>query len=185
LRLLNPLKIFNASADIRFLAHLSLSRRKSKDLAAEFICVRSGTKPALALDQTRLVADHEPVVLSRVADESPWLKQTSVARGFREKSEVTEVLIRAELEADQRHELMQMCRSWMACHPLPPACLERRVYEDALSPTHLLMVEDWSNDEAMNSYLSSGPFRALIGAIKVLGTLVDVRIAKAKVVEAG
>jgi hypothetical protein len=38
---------------------------------------------------------------------------------------------------------------------------------------------------AMNSYLTAERFRALIGAIKVLGELVDGRISETKVIEAG
>ena len=62
---------------------------------------------------------------------------------------------------------------------LPAACLERRVYEEAHLPSNLLLVEQWSDKAAMNSYLSSDQFRALIGAVKVLGKLVDVRIFEA------
>ena len=62
---------------------------------------------------------------------------------------------------------------------LPTACLERRVYEEAYLPMNLLLVEQWSDKAAMNSYLSSDQFRALIGAVKVLGKLVDVRIFEA------
>jgi quinol monooxygenase YgiN len=98
---------------------------------------------------------------------------------------VTAVLIRAEVESEQRRELMQMCKSWVASSQLPAACLERRVYEDAVSPTYLLLVEEWSNEDEMKSYLSSERFRAVIGAVKVLGTLVDLRISTAKVIEAG
>ena len=98
---------------------------------------------------------------------------------------MAEVLIRAEVDSDQRHELMQMCKTWIAFRPLPTASLNRRVYEDACSPTCILLVEEWSNDEAMKSYLTSGPFRALIGAVKVLGMLVDLRISTAEVIEAG
>ncbi len=94
------------------------------------------------------------------------------------------ILIRAQVEPDQRRELMQMCKSWLS-NQLPAACLERRVYEDVVSPTHLLLVEQWLDKEAMNSYLSSERFRALVGAVKVLGELVDVRISEAKVIEAG
>ena len=36
---------------------------------------------------------------------------------------------------------------------LPAACLERRVYEEAYLPTNLLLVEQWSDKAAMNSYL--------------------------------
>jgi len=80
---------------------------------------------------------------------------------------------------------MQMCKSWIASNQLPAACLERRVYEDAIVPTDLLLVEHWLDAAAMNSYLSSERFRALIGAIKVLGELVDVRISESKVIESG
>ena len=34
-----------------------------------------------------------------------------------------------------------MCRTWLS-DPLPTACLERRIYEDAISQTNLLLVED-------------------------------------------
>ena len=94
------------------------------------------------------------------------------------------ILIRAQVEPDQRRELMQMCKNWLS-NQLPAACLERRVYEDVISPTHLLLVEQWLDKEAMNSYLSSERFRALVGAVKVLGELVDVRLSEAKVIEAG
>jgi quinol monooxygenase YgiN len=81
--------------------------------------------------------------------------------------------------------MMQMCKSWLVSNQLPAACLERRVYEDAISPTHLLLVEQWLDKQAMNSYLSSERFRALIGAVKVLGQLVDVRVSEATLIEAG
>lgn len=89
------------------------------------------------------------------------------------------VVIRAVVEPDQRHELMQMFKETSRTDQLPAACLERRVYEEAHVPTNLLLVEHWSDKEAMNSYLSSDQFRALIGAVKVLGTLVDVRVFEA------
>jgi quinol monooxygenase YgiN len=89
------------------------------------------------------------------------------------------VVIRAEVEPNQRHELMQMFKEASRPDQLPAACLERRVYEEAHLPTNLLLVEHWSDKEAMNSYLSSDQFRALIGAVKVLGKLVDVRIFEA------
>ena len=95
------------------------------------------------------------------------------------------ILIRAQVEPYQQRELMQMCKSWIASNQLPAACLERRVYEDAISPTHLLLAEEWLDTAAMNAYLSSERFRALIGAFKVLGTLVDVRISESKVIETG
>jgi quinol monooxygenase YgiN len=80
---------------------------------------------------------------------------------------------------------MQMCKSWLVASQLPAACLERRVYEDATAPTNLILVEEWLDTAAMNSYLSSERFRALIGAVKVLGELVDIRTSETRLIEAG
>jgi quinol monooxygenase YgiN len=89
------------------------------------------------------------------------------------------VVIRAGVEPGQRYELMQMFKETSRPDQLPVACLERRVYEEAHLPTNLLLVEQWSDKAAMNSYLSSDQFRALIGAVEVLRKLVDVRIFEA------
>ena len=80
---------------------------------------------------------------------------------------------------------MQMCKTWLAPDQWPAACLERRVYEDALSPANLLLIEQWSDETTMNAYLSSVEFRALIGAVKVLGKLVHVCTCEARIVEGG
>jgi quinol monooxygenase YgiN len=89
------------------------------------------------------------------------------------------VVIRARVEPDRRYELMQMFKESSRPDQLPESCLERRVYEESHLPTNLLLVEHWSDKSAMNSYLSSDHFRALVGAVKVLGKLVDVRIFEA------
>jgi quinol monooxygenase YgiN len=89
------------------------------------------------------------------------------------------VIIRARVEPDQRHDLMQMFKETSRPDQLPVACIERRVYEEAHLPTNLLLVEQWSDKATTNSYLSSDQFRALIGAVKVLGKLVDVRVFEA------
>ena len=44
-----------------------------------------------------------------------------------------------------------MCKTWLS-NQVPTACWERRVYEDAMAPTHLLLVEQWLDEEAMNSH---------------------------------
>ena len=97
---------------------------------------------------------------------------------------MTLILIRAQVEPEQRRELMQTCKTWLS-NQLPTACLERRAYEDAIAPTHLLLVEQWLDEGAMNSYLSSERFRALIGAVKVLGELVDIRVSETTLIEGG
>jgi quinol monooxygenase YgiN len=78
---------------------------------------------------------------------------------------------------------MQMFKESSRPDQLPESCLERRVYEECHLPTNLLLVEHWSDKSAMNSYLSSDQFRALVGAVKVLGKLVDVRIFEAESIQ--
>ena len=91
--------------------------------------------------------------------------------------------IRARVEAEQRHELMQMFKESSRSDQLPESCLERRVYEEAYFPTNLLLVEQWSDKAAMNSYLSSNQFRALIGSVQVLGQLLGVRVFEAESIQ--
>jgi|SRR5258705_10911891 len=98
---------------------------------------------------------------------------------------MTGILIRARVEPEQRRELMQMFKETSQPNRLPAACSERRLYEEAIAPTNLLLIEHWSDKVAMNSYLSSEQFRALIGAVKVLGELVDIRISEATLIEDG
>jgi quinol monooxygenase YgiN len=78
---------------------------------------------------------------------------------------------------------MQMFKEISRPDRLPVACLERRIYEEVYLPTNLLLVEQWSDKAAMNSYLSSDQFGALIGAVKVLGKSVDVRIFEATTIQ--
>ena len=93
------------------------------------------------------------------------------------------LVVKAQVEHHQRHELMQMFKEISRPDRLPKACLERRIYEESHLPTNLLLVEQWTDKAALNSHLSSDQFRALIGAVKVLGKLVDVRIFEAKSIQ--
>jgi quinol monooxygenase YgiN len=88
---------------------------------------------------------------------------------------MTGVLIRARVDPEQRRELMSIFKEISQSTELPANCLERRVYEEIILPTNLLVVEEWSDMSAMHSYLSSSRFQALIGVVKVLDTVVDVR----------
>jgi quinol monooxygenase YgiN len=81
------------------------------------------------------------------------------------------ILIKAQVDADRRYELLQVLKGVTLTGQMPMGCLERRVYEEVNAPLQLLLIEHWSDLAAMNDYQSSNGFRALIGAIKVLGTL--------------
>lgn len=89
------------------------------------------------------------------------------------------VIITAQVEPYQRHELMQMFQEISGLDRLPPGCLKRRIYEESTSPANLLLIEQWSETGALKIHLLSDQFRALIGAVKVLGKLIDIDIFEA------
>ena len=43
---------------------------------------------------------------------------------------------------------MQMFKETSLPNRLPAACLERRLYEEAVAPTNLLLIEQWSDEVA-------------------------------------
>jgi quinol monooxygenase YgiN len=86
---------------------------------------------------------------------------------LKQSGRVIGILIRAQVEPNKQHEMIQMCNGWLALSNLPPACLERHVYQAARSQKDLLLIEQWSGEVAMNAYLSSDRFRALVGAVKL------------------
>jgi quinol monooxygenase YgiN len=57
---------------------------------------------------------------------------------------MTVIVIRSRVEPDQRHELMQMFKDTSQPNQLPAACLERRLYEEALLLNNLVLIEQWS-----------------------------------------
>lgn len=81
------------------------------------------------------------------------------------------MLISAQVDADRRYELLQALKNTTLAAQLPAGCLERRLYEETNAPLRLLVIEYWSDEAAMNEYRISGSFRAMLGAIKILGTL--------------
>ena len=96
---------------------------------------------------------------------------------------MTLILIRAQVEPEERRELMQTCKTWLSSQ-LPTACLGKaglRRHDADLSTTGRAMVGRGSEE----FLFSLGAIRALIDAVKVLGELVDLRIAETTLIEGG
>ena len=93
------------------------------------------------------------------------------------------ILIKAEVDADRHYELLQVLKGGTLVGQLPAGCLDRRLYQEVHAPLHLLMIEHWSDEAAMDEYKSSTGFRALIGAIKVLGTLEELLTVKEETIK--
>jgi quinol monooxygenase YgiN len=50
------------------------------------------------------------------------------------------------------------------------------VYEDQNEPGHMLWLQEWSNRQALEAYLESDEFLALLGGLRVLGSVQDCRV---------
>jgi quinol monooxygenase YgiN len=94
-----------------------------------------------------------------------------------QQEKMTVVLIRIGVDAERRYELLQTLMAEARTKELPEGCLERRLYEEVDSHLEkLLLIGSWSNRDVLNAYVSSEKFQVLMGAVKVLGSLEDLRI---------
>lgn len=55
---------------------------------------------------------------------------------------------------------------------------EQRLLEEVGRPNHLLWKEQWNDAKSLESYFRSNNFRALLGAILVLGKLDEIRMGE-------
>lgn len=81
-----------------------------------------------------------------------------------------------QCEERQRAELKQTLENLSEAQVAGGSCLECHVYEDLRRPNGFLWLQWWKSDRELQDHLSSVEFRTLLGAVKVLGTLVSTRI---------
>jgi len=75
-----------------------------------------------------------------------------------------------------RVELVQTLEDLSAEQLASASCVECHVYEDLKRPDEFLWLQWWQSEQELQRHLSSADFRTLLGAIKVLGSLVSARI---------
>jgi quinol monooxygenase YgiN len=76
----------------------------------------------------------------------------------------------------QRAELTQTLETLSQAQVSSGSCLECHVYEDLTRPNGFLWLQWWMHDRELQDHLASVEFRTLLGAVKVLGSLVSTRI---------
>jgi len=64
------------------------------------------------------------------------------------------ILISAQVEPEQRRELMQMCKTRLS-NQVPVGLLGKTNLRTRHDPNAVLLVEQWFDSETMNSHLSS------------------------------
>lgn len=85
------------------------------------------------------------------------------------------VLVRTQ--PDKRQEFLQAVHMFCDSNK-NTACVDRTVFEENGNPNRLLLMENWRDSQSLDEYLETEPFKALLGAIDVLGSLEDIRLLK-------
>jgi len=78
----------------------------------------------------------------------------------------------------KRRELLQVLETFSSEERQAKGCLSIVAWEDHGAPNHFLWLERWDQEALVEKRMSSQRFRALLGAIKVLGELEGVEVAR-------
>ena len=82
------------------------------------------------------------------------------------------------LPKEKRREFLQ-ATNFFSCQPYgSEACIKKCLFEDVGEQTHFLWVERWTDLKSLEAYIESDRFHSLLGAIDVLGELVDLHLVE-------
>jgi quinol monooxygenase YgiN len=80
-----------------------------------------------------------------------------------------EILI--SIQSGQRHEFLQTIDMFRSQQEKDKACIGCNIFETVGTPNQFLWLEKWTDQTTLDSYIKSSRFKALLGAIQVLGEL--------------
>ena len=79
------------------------------------------------------------------------------------------------IPSKHRHELLQAFEIFSSKqengHKCTGGCIDRSIFESMGTANRFLWVEKWTDLESLDDYMKTDRFRALLGAIQVLGKL--------------
>lgn len=84
-----------------------------------------------------------------------------------------EILVR--IHPEKRTEFLQAFDMLKTDDQLTDSRLEMELYEQVNESNAFLWLEHWDNDEALTRYYEENRYRAMMGAIEILGQLVHIR----------
>jgi quinol monooxygenase YgiN len=84
-----------------------------------------------------------------------------------------EILVK--IQPEKRFEFIQTFEFMTQTSYKARDCIEQTLFEKSNEPNSFLWIEDWKNNESLESYRQTEKFRSLLGAIDVLGSLVKIR----------
>jgi quinol monooxygenase YgiN len=89
------------------------------------------------------------------------------------------LILLVRMQSGQRQEFMQAVHMFFdACKST--ACHGRCLFEETENPNRFLIMENWKDQASLDDYLETDPFKALLGAIDVLGDLEDMQLLEFK-----
>ena len=88
--------------------------------------------------------------------------------------------INASIKPEQRHEFLQTIEMFRCQLDEDTTCISCSIFETIGKPNQFLWVEKWSDQGQLDDYLQTDRFKALLGAIRVLGGLDSLQITEFK-----
>ena len=77
----------------------------------------------------------------------------------------------AEITPHKKKEFLQAMQSLVVAAPAEEGCLERVVYQRIDDEYSFCCLETWKSQQSLEAHLSTDHFKALLGAMQVLGEL--------------
>ena len=87
--------------------------------------------------------------------------------------------INVEIRPEKRDEFLQAVETLGPLGEEGKDCESQEIYEDHGQRNRFLWIERWPDDALLQRRLCSDRFRALLGAVKVLGTVEDMQLVVA------
>lgn len=84
-----------------------------------------------------------------------------------------EILVK--IQPENRFEFIQAFELLTQSNHKARDCIEQTLFEKSNESNSFLWIEEWKNNESLESYRQTEKFRSLLGAIDVLGSLVKIR----------
>lgn len=79
--------------------------------------------------------------------------------------------IAVAIKPQKRTEFLQAMQSLLLSAPPEPGCLERAVYQRIDDENAYCCLQVWESQEKMAAHLSTDRFKALLGAVQILGEM--------------
>jgi quinol monooxygenase YgiN len=79
--------------------------------------------------------------------------------------------IRIQIASGKRQEFFQAVEWFLSPDECGVGCVDKCVFERIDAPNHFVWIERWSSSSDFEEYRSSERFKALLGAVEVLGDM--------------